>query len=107
MIDTLRNCPNCAGYLDDNGRCNFCGSKVYDFVNANFDSPTKTYIRIKSGDKIITLPILIRTAEVNMRTEPVITSVDGIVPIYPYHCHRSGSFDFDVIGDILYEEYRE
>lgn len=26
MIERLKNCPNCAGILDDAGRCKYCGS---------------------------------------------------------------------------------
>lgn len=61
-IEKLNNCPNCGGILDEAGRCVFCGSKVYDFMNISFDDPrspsfAKTYIRIKVGNRIGILPV--------------------------------------------------
>lgn len=32
-MEKLENCPNCGGILDDLGRCEFCGSKVYDLCD--------------------------------------------------------------------------
>lgn len=64
MIEKLKNCPNCAGILDEAGRCKYCGSKVYDFLTLDFDgmgasaSNAKTYIRVRSNGKIMLLPIL-------------------------------------------------
>lgn len=34
MIEPLKECPHCAGTLNDAGRCTYCGSKVYDFMAA-------------------------------------------------------------------------
>lgn len=61
MIERLKNCPNCAGYLDDSGRCNFCGSKLYDFCDIDVISPTKNYLRIKTNKGIITAPVMAET----------------------------------------------
>ena len=36
MINQLKNCPNCAGILNEAGRCTYCVSKVYDFLSINF-----------------------------------------------------------------------
>lgn len=64
MIEKLKNCPNCAGILDEAGRCKYCGSKVYDFLTIDFDprgssTPTaKTYIRVRNNGKVMLLPIL-------------------------------------------------
>lgn len=65
MIEKLKNCPNCAGILDEGGRCKYCGSKVYDFLTLDFDrggygasSDAKTYIRVKTNGKIMLLPII-------------------------------------------------
>lgn len=75
MIEKLKNCPNCAGILDEAGRCKYCGSKVYDFLTLNFDgyggsySGGKTYIRIQTNGKIILLPIL-HVGGVSLNIEP-------------------------------------
>lgn len=70
-IEQLKNCPNCAGILNESGRCTYCGSKVYDFLNIDFSSravpSAKTYIRIKAGDRIILAPVLVDSA--SMTTE--------------------------------------
>ena len=64
MIEKLKNCPNCAGILDEAGRCKYCGSKVYDFLTLDFDmgygvaTDAKTYIRVRSNGKIMLLPVL-------------------------------------------------
>lgn len=62
MINKLKNCPNCGGILNETGRCEFCGSKVYDFLNISFENnrsiSDKTYIRIKSSGKIFIMPVL-------------------------------------------------
>lgn len=63
MIERLKNCPNCAGILDDAGRCNYCGSKVYDFLAINLSSKeqksnAQTFIRIRLDDGEYVLPIL-------------------------------------------------
>lgn len=64
MIEKLKNCPNCAGILDEAGRCKYCGSKVYDFLTLDFDrgygvaTDAKTYIRVKADGKIMLLPII-------------------------------------------------
>lgn len=61
-IEQLENCPNCGGILNETGRCQFCGSKVYDFLAISFGDPrspsyAKTYIRIKVENRIGILPV--------------------------------------------------
>ena len=65
MIEKLKNCPNCAGILDDVGRCKYCGSKVYDFLTLDFSpqgatsgEKAQTYIRIRFNGKECLLPIM-------------------------------------------------
>lgn len=73
MIEALKNCPNCGGTLNEAGRCEFCGSKVYDFLSVDFTGEphyqtAKTYIRIKMDGKIVLAPILIDN--VSMTSKP-------------------------------------
>ena len=88
----LSNCPNCGGYLNDTGRCEFCGSKVYDFVNVVLDPfgcpENKTYIRVRSGNRILTIPLLITNVALS------VSCTSG----------RCGTLDYDVVGDVIVEE---
>lgn len=54
MIE-LKNCPNCGGILDDEGRCMYCKSKVYDLtdVNINLDTRDILAFKVKMNDKDI------------------------------------------------------
>jgi hypothetical protein len=59
MIDKLHNCPQCGGVLDDLGRCEFCGSKVYDFCDIDIrGNRNRTYIRIRTDNQIILAPVI-------------------------------------------------
>ena len=51
-MEQIHNCPNCGGTLQDDGRCRFCGSKVYDLTDISLDEPK--YIRMKIHNSIIT-----------------------------------------------------
>jgi DNA-directed RNA polymerase subunit RPC12/RpoP len=72
MIERLKECPNCAGILNESGRCTFCGSKVYDLMAIDFagrseeeaGKPAKSFIRIRTRMKngkvaVIIAPIMI------------------------------------------------
>ncbi len=104
-MNVLKNCPNCGGTLQDDGRCRFCGSKVYDFVNINFNNPAPTYIRFKQGDQIVTYPVIFHSTEI--RIEPCDYQADpaSIVdfPKYIRTIRRSGILGFDVLGDGIVE----
>lgn len=106
MIEKLTNCPNCGGYLNDSGRCEFCGSKVYDFLTIDFNDrnmpSAKTYIRLKVGGKIVIAPIVIHTARFDIRSDSMLecATFDGMryipAPYYP-----EISLDLMVIGDMI------
>lgn len=50
-MEKLNNCPSCGGTLDDNGRCPFCGSKVYDLTDMviNLNSRDRIKLRLTDG----------------------------------------------------------
>lgn len=82
MIEKLKNCPNCAGIMNEAGRCKYCGSKVYDFLTLDFDfrgssTPNaKTYIRAKANGKIMLLPILYMGSASITITPDIVYAVD-------------------------------
>ena len=64
IIEELKNCPNCGGILNETGRCEFCGSKIYDFCDIDLSREKKgvNYIRIKVSDRIILAPVRVNKA---------------------------------------------
>lgn len=92
MIEKLENCPNCAGYLDDSGRCNFCGSKVYDLCDLDFKTGYTAkrlkYLRIKTDKGVITAPVILNYCGIN-------ASINESPAI---------DINFTVIGDMVLEE---
>ena len=104
-IDKLRNCPNCGGYLNDSGRCEFCGSKIYDFVQIDFDTHEKTYIRMRYQGKIITMPVVFHVADITIE-HPSYTLITGDLDtrrIYDPPL-MTGSIEFTVVGDAIAEK---
>lgn len=109
-MNYLHNCPNCGGFLNDAGRCEFCGSKVYDFVNIDFDKGAHTYIRIKSNGKVAIVPIIVNTASIsikqnyaNIGTEMFTGTKYSLIT----DTYAEGSFDFLIAGEIQYESEGE
>lgn len=85
-MDKLHNCPNCGGYLNDTGRCEFCGSKVYDLCDIDLvldpkKSLQKTYLRIKTDRGIWTVPVYADSFSVS-RSSDCIDSTLGLPPNY-------------------------
>ena len=106
MIDKLKNCPNCAGILNEAGRCTYCGSKVYDFLSINFserEMPSeKTYIRVKVDGKIILAPIQVNTMGITVSSNDLFAdSLDG--GHYIYRAKPTTEIDLNllVIGDMI------
>lgn len=110
MIEQLENCPNCGGILDEAGRCKFCGTKVYDFLNIAFSDPhaysSKTYIRIKTREgKIMVAPVVVRDCTMTMRSD-----IDYLLPEsgYSYLTRKFPTTEIDlgllVTGDFVYTE---
>lgn len=105
--ERLHNCPNCGGTLNEAGRCSFCGSKVYDFLSINFDHTyrpsAKTYIRIKSGGKIILAPVIVNNACINTHANDVEASFLGERSSYYISAPPSIDIELDlaVVGDLV------
>ncbi len=70
MIERLKNCPNCAGILDEFGKCQFCGSQIFDLcdidVRAGGNKRGKTYIRILTDNQIILAPIITNSVSIEL-----------------------------------------
>ncbi len=104
----LHNCPNCGGYLNDQGRCEFCGSKVYDLCDIDLaldptKSPKKTYLRIKTDKGIWTVPVFADTMGVSTPTS-YLDSTLGLTPTY-VSCPAYPEIDlhFYAVGEGVFE----
>ena len=106
MIERLTNCPSCGGTLNEAGRCEFCGSKVFDFLTISFDRrqmpSAKTYIRLKVGNKIVIAPVVINTARMDIRPNTV-EYADPTFGIGYVNtpCYPEINLDLMVIGDMI------
>lgn len=105
MIEKLTNCPNCSGRLNEAGRCEFCGSKVYDFLTISFNDrnmpSAKTYVRMKANGKIVLAPVIIDTMEVKIKSDDYVTDFfDGRQYIHR-PCYPEININFVVVGDMI------
>ena len=106
MIERLTNCPQCGGTLNEAGRCEFCGSKIFDFLSIDFNvrgmPSAKTYIRVKTNGKVMIAPVVIGTMSMEMARDTIdcIDTYSGTerirIPVYP-----TFNVDFRVIGDMI------
>lgn len=105
MIERLTNCPNCCGRLNEAGRCEFCGSKVYDFLTIDFNDrnmpSAKTYIRIKSNGKIVLAPVIIDTMEATIKSDVYITEFMDVRQYAYRPCYPEININFIVVGDMI------
>lgn len=107
MIERLKNCPNCAGILNEAGKCQYCGSKVYDFLSLDFSSdrvyPTaQTYIRIKTNKVIILAPIACPNCSMTRELIDCYPQENGMVNLNRWNTKIEATFN--VVGDIVYLE---
>ncbi len=105
MIERLKNCPQCGGTLNEAGRCEFCGSKVFDFLTIDFNDrnmpSAKTYIRLKVNGKIVLAPVIVSTAKVSIKSDDPITDFyDGRQYIHRT-CFPEIELDLMVIGEMI------
>lgn len=70
-MQRLKNCPNCGGILDDEGRCMYCKSKVYDLTGMRIDMDTRdtVLLKIKCNGCDVVLRAFPINLEANMSTE--------------------------------------
>ena len=70
-MQRLKNCPNCGGILDDEGRCLYCQSKVYDLTGVRIDMDTRdtVLLKIKYGGYDVIMKAYPINLEANISTE--------------------------------------
>lgn len=103
MIDRLENCPNCGAVLDDTGRCNFCGSKVYDLFDIDVSGNHEVkYLRVKTSEGLMIAPIVCNTVNMEM-SRGYIPSYDGLYRNSKLFPDITIGMEFRVVGDVIYE----
>lgn len=107
MIEPLKNCPNCGGTLEDSGRCRFCGSKIYDFVNVDFDHRTPTYIRIRNNGKIITAPVVFKSGSMRIDYPTTMIAANNDWRDFVDTPSMTGSIDYTIVGEVIYEVFSD
>ena len=93
-MERLKNCPHCAGVLDDFGRCEFCGSKVYDLCDVDVRATGGrglTYIRIRTDKQVILAPVLTGTVSIE----------------YSYDSMPTMTVDYRICGDVVSQQIDE
>ena len=106
MLERLKNCPQCGGTLNEAGRCEFCGSKVYDFLTIDFNNreygtSAKTYIRVKYNGKIVLAPVVVSSMQMDIQNSLSTSYFDGESSYVSRIAYPVYHLDFDVIGDMI------
>jgi len=102
----LKNCPNCGATLNDFGRCEYCGSKVYDLTDidlrTSYHDRAKTYLRIRTDHGILVVPAICNEFNIQRSSEDSILYADNRVMAsmtIPYHTKIS--LEFTVTDDYI------
>jgi hypothetical protein len=106
MLERLKNCPQCGGTLNEAGRCEFCGSKVYDFLTIDFNNreygtSAKTYIRVKYNGKIVIAPVVVSSMQMDIQNSFSPSYFDRENSYVSRIAYPVYHIDFDVIGDMI------
>ena len=108
MLEKLKNCPSCGGILNEAGRCQFCGSKIYDFLTVDFPTDpfkwpnAKTYLRVKCGNKILLAPVMINSVERGYDSGYTDINYLGKTQTYEIApCLRTIDLSFYITGELI------
>ena len=107
-MEELKNCPNCGGILDDNGRCMYCKSKVYDLrdVKIDLDSNDILAFKIKKNGADIYFYAYPRDITMNVnRDYSDITDYSGNLMRFCSGVNAQLDMSFELVhkNDILYK----
>jgi len=104
----LKNCPNCGGVLDDDGRCMYCKSKVYDLTDINLDIHSRdiVLVRIKDKDYVWTMKAFPVSISMESTCSPTIVQELCGVPHYVHSGRMEHTINMELraFGDYKVEE---
>lgn len=105
LPERLHNCPNCGGTLQDDGKCRFCGSVVYDFLGIDLDKQAPTYIRMRHNGKIAHFKVVFNSIEITMSSERPTLYMDNEPTMVMESIDTwNGNIEFTVVGGIIVED---
>lgn len=95
----MKNCPSCGGTLDDDGRCKFCGSKVYDLTDINIDvnSRDRIKLRLKMGNKSVIFDCYPANITWEQRYEPYLAARDVNGKLLPLRGETRHTFTLELM----------
>ena len=103
--ERLHNCPNCGGTLQDDGKCRFCGSVVYDFLGVDLDKQAPTFIRMRHKGRLIHFKVVFNTIDIHMSSDrPTLYMNNDPTEVMESIDTFEGSVDFTVVGGIIVED---
>ena len=106
LPERMHNCPQCGGTLQDDGKCRFCGSTVYDFLGIDMDNQSPVFIRMKHDGRIVHFKVRITSVNLHMfQPEPAILYSDNN-PVMELNRvpDWTGDVDFQVVSPIVVED---
>ena len=104
LPDRMHNCPNCGGTLQDDGKCRFCGSVVYDFIGIDMDKHTPIFIRMRHNDRIVHFKAVVSSMDLHMFSNDTILYGDNKPLCRISAPEWTGNVDFNIVSPIVVED---
>ena len=90
------NCPNCGAPIQST-QCPYCGTVFYDFTALDSDKPT--YIRMNWHGNQIVFRAIMRSADIEVRDDPISYYVDNKMAMIQTHPEVTASVEFMILED--------
>ena len=90
------NCPNCGAPIQST-QCPYCGTVFYDFTVLDSDKPT--YIRMNWHGNQIVFKAIMRSAEIEVRDDPISYYVDNKMATIKTHTEVTAGVEFMILED--------
>ena len=90
------NCPNCGAPITET-QCPYCGTVFYDFAALDSDKPT--YIRMNWHGNQIVFRAIMRSAEIEVRDDPIPYYVDNKMAMIQAHTEATANIEFMILED--------
>ena len=103
-MERMSNCPNCGSIIDESGRCQHCGSKLYDLFDVDVTHGAgHKFIRIKTDRGIVVAPVVYKTVSITNQIDACCYDTYDGRYLHPIRPILEMSIDLSVIGEMIYE----